>query len=547
MNAREEEYKKIFIAETLQDYDNIAKHILALEENPHDLKPVVEIFRMLHNLKANANAIGYPYIADYAHKLENVFSAIRDQKIAFNETIGTLLFEGVDHLGILLKNLDKPQDHTLTLNISTQLENVVKGFLPDNFDAVPAHKVYTSQNIALSELVSIEVKKLDDLMNLVGELIIDRDRILSLAKENDDKALTTIGSHLYRVTNEIQQAVMNTRLVSMGTLFSKFPRVVRDIALSEEKKVSIKISGQDIKIDRNILQIITDSLLHLIRNAIVHGIERQEERKQSKKATGGSLQLNATSDKQTVIVTLEDDGKGINVEDIKKAAIAKGMISHEKGKSMSFDDSLALLFEPGFSLSKQVTEFSGRGVGLDVVKNALDSIGGNIKIKTKMGVGTRFTLTLPTSIAVKAALLFEVNGGNYALPLLQIDSVLTVPKSDLHQIGHSLVTGFKGENISLIYLNHFLFSEDAEAIIDRDMLGRDILNIIIVNYNNRKIGLIVDNLLRQQDIVVKPLQKPVVDIDLFSGVTLLGTGDICLLLDVGALARAFTRKMIEEF
>lgn len=547
MNAREEEYKKIFIAETLQDYDDIAKHILALEENPHDLKPVVEIFRMLHNLKANANAIGYPFIADYAHKLENAFSAIRDQKIAFNETVATLLFEGVDHLGVLLKNIDKPQDQALTLNISNQLENVVKGHLPTNAGATPTNKVYTSQNIALSELVSIEVKKLDDLMNLVGELIIDRDRILSLAKENDDKELTTIGSHLYRITNEIQQAVMNTRLVSMGTLFSKFPRVVRDIALSEEKKVAIKISGQDIKIDRNILQIITDSLLHLIRNAIAHGIEPKEERRQNKKTVGGSLTLTATSDKETVIITLQDDGKGINVEDIKETAIAKGMVSHEKAESMAFDDILALIFEPGFSLSKHVTEFSGRGVGLDVVKNALDSIGGDIKVKTKVGTGTKFTLTLPTSIAVKAALLFEVNGGNYALPLLQIDSVLTVPKENLHQIGHSLVTSFKGENISLIYLNHFLFSEDYEAYIDKENLGRDILNIIIVNYNNRKIGLIVDNLLRQQDIVVKPLQKPVVDIDLFSGVTLLGTGDVCLLLDVGALSRSFTKKIIEEF
>lgn len=545
MSSREEEYKKIFIAETLQDYDDIVKHILALEQNPYNLKPVAEIFRMLHNLKANANAIGYPFIADYAHKLENAFSAIRDKKIEFSENIATVLFEGVDHLGQLLKDLNNPQKSSLTPSIVKQLEGIVKGNVQQAYTPTP--KVYTAQNIALSELVSIEVKKLDDLMNLVGELIIDRDRILSLAKQNNDKELTAIGSHLYRVSNEIQQTVMNTRLVSMGTLFNKFPRIVRDIALTEEKKVTIKITGQDIKIDRNILQIITDSLLHLVRNAIAHGIEQKEERKTNKKPSTGELTLIASSDKDTVIITLEDDGKGINVEEIKAIALEKGLISKEKAESISDNDAFVLIFEPGFSLSKNITEFSGRGVGLDIVKNALDSIGGNIKVKSTVGKGTKFSLTLPTSIAVKAALLFQVKGGNYALPLLQIDAVLTISKEHLHQIGHSLITNFKGENIALIYLNHFLYSNNKDLYVKKEDIDKDILDIIVVHYNNRKIGLIVDHLLRQQDIVIKALQRPVADIDLFSGVTLLGTGDVCLLLDVAALSRSFMKKLVEEY
>jgi len=539
MSSREEEYKKIFIAETLQDYDNISKNILELEKNPDDLKPVAEIFRMLHNLKANANAMGYSFISDYAHILENAFSAIREKDITFTENVANILFEGIDHLGVLLKNLDKPIEADKEL--LEKIEEITKG----NINVPTTSKVYTAQNISLSDRVSIEVKKLDDLMNLVGELIIDRDRIMSLAKQNDDKELTAIGSHLYRISNEIQQSVMNTRLVSIGTLFNKFPRIVRDIALSEEKKVNIKIIGQDIKIDRNILQIITDSLLHLVRNAIVHGIETRQQRKSQKKPLVGELTLSATSDKDTVIITVEDDGKGISIDEIRTAALEKKLISKDKAESISDNDIYNLIFEHGFTLKKSINEYSGRGVGLDIVKNALESIGGNIRIHSKLNKGTQFRLTLPTSIAVKASLLFQVNEGYFALPLLQIDSVLAMPKSELHQIGNSYVTNFKGENISLIFLNQFLYADD-EAI---DQSGpeipetrqKEILDVIIVSYNNRKIGLIVDKLLRQQEIVIKPLQTPVNRIDLFSGVTLLGTGNVCLLLDVAALSRLHSR------
>lgn len=536
MSSREEEYKKIFIAETLQDYDNISKNILALEQNPDDLRPVAEIFRMLHNLKANANAMGYTFISDYAHLLENAFSAIREKEITLTENVANILFEGIDHLGVLLKNLDQPiEEHKELLE---KIEGITKG----NLDIPTASKVYTAQNISLSDRVSIEVKKLDDLMNLVGELIIDRDRILSLAKHNDDKELTGIGSHLYRITNEIQQTVMNTRLVSIGTLFNKFPRIVRDIALSEEKKVNIKIIGQDIKIDRNILQIITDSLLHLVRNAIVHGIETRPQRKLHKKPLVGELILSASSDKDTVIITVEDDGKGVSKEEIKATALEKKVISREKAESISDNEIYNLIFEHGFTLTKSINEYSGRGVGLDIVKNALESIGGNIKIKSRLNIGTQFVLTLPTSIAVKASLLFQVNDGYFALPLLQIDSVLALPKSGLHQVGNSFITNFKGENISLIFLNQFLYADDTPyEAFSPDTLTKEVLDVIVVSYNNRKIGLIVDKLLRQQEIVVKPLQTPVNQIDLFSGVTLLGTGNVCLLLDVAALSRLYTR------
>ncbi len=544
MSSREEEYKKIFVAETLQDYDNISKNILELEQNPDDLRPVAEIFRMLHNLKANANAMGYSFISDYAHILENAFSAIREKEIKLTENVANILFEGIDHLGVLLKNLDQPIEEDKDL--LEKIEGITKG----NLNVPTASKVYTAQNISLSDRVSIEVKKLDDLMNLVGELIIDRDRIMSLAKQNDDKELTAIGSHLYRISNEIQQSVMNTRLVSIGTLFNKFPRIVRDIALSEEKKVNIKIIGQDIKIDRNILQIITDSLLHLVRNAIVHGIETRSERKGHKKPLVGEIILSASSDKDTVIITVEDDGKGVSLDQIRTRALEKNLISKDKADSISDSELYNLIFEHGFTLTKSVNEYSGRGVGLDIVKTALESIGGNIRISSRLNVGTKFKLTLPTSIAVKASLLFQVNEGYFALPLLQIDSVLALPKQDLHQIGHSFITNFKGENISLIFLKQFLFADDTnEGYMEVETIEKEVLDVIIVSYNNRKIGLIVDKLLRQQEIVVKSLQTPVNRIDLFSGVTLLGTGNVCLLLDVAALSRLYaktSRKNLES-
>ncbi|MBK0403141.1 chemotaxis protein CheA [Adhaeribacter sp. BT258] len=544
MKSREQEYREIFVAEALEYYDALSRHISELEKSPKDEKLLAEIFRLLHNLKANAKAIGFINISDLSHKLETAFGLIRNKELNFSDEVVTVLFDGVDMLGEMITNLDNPNykeaDNQVLLR---NLDLIVEA--PDS-TALEVDKVqrdYTAKNLSLSDLIYIQIKKLDHMMNLVGELIIDRDRILSLSKEIENPDLAVVSSHLYRITEELQFSVMDARLVNVGTLFNKFPRIVRDIAVAEKKQIHLEITGQDIQIDRNILQIITDSLLHLVRNAITHGIEPAEERVKIGKEAEGNVWLSAQNDRDMVNIKLRDDGKGIDLNDMKKAIVQRGFLTSDVVNDLRESEILSYIFEPGFSLAKEITEFSGRGVGLDVVKNAIDSIGGRLRVESEIGVGTTFTLHLPTSIAVKGALLFEVAGGFFAIPLMHTDSVVALQNHQLHEVGDMLVAEIMNETISVIYLDELLNAPEGQMRLgDKRVLKGTEQNIIIVTYNNRKLGLIVDKLLRQQDIVIKPLNKPVDNIDIYGGVTLLGTGKVCLVLDVPAITRYFISK-----
>ncbi|RYD78458.1 MAG: chemotaxis protein CheA [Sphingobacteriales bacterium] len=544
MKDREKEYREIFIAEALEEFDAINRHITTLEKEPEDDKILAEIFRLLHNLKANAKATGYLDIAQFSHKLESVFGAIRNKDITFTGPIVGVLFEAIDTLGRLLTNLDNPEKSVIDAKLDRNLDSIINNLSGAHIEETHVKHYHTSQNIALSDLIYIPIRKLDDLMNLVGELIIDRDRVLAISKEIDSSNLKSVSAHLYRIANEIQQTVMDARLVNIGFLFNKFPRIVRDIAVIENKHIELEITGQDIQIDRNILQILTDSLLHLVRNAITHGIESAEKRKKNKKDETGHLTLSAQSDKDTVLIQIIDDGQGIDVDQVRRYAIQHRYIAGEKANELSQKEMLSFIFEPGFSLSKEITEFSGRGVGLDVVKNAIDSLGGRISVESQRGEGTTFNLYVPTSIAVKGALLFEVAQNFYAIPLIHTDAVVTLPVSQIHHVGRAMLADIKGETLPLIDLAELFDNQahDDDLFTSPKLFTKDVQDIVIVSYNNRKLGLIVDRLLRQQDIVVKPLQKPVDNVDLFGGVTLLGSGEICLVLDVPAISRNFIMR-----
>jgi two-component system, chemotaxis family, sensor kinase CheA len=543
MKSREQEYKEIFIAEALEYFDALNRLISELEKRPQDDQVLAEIFRMLHNLKANAKAIGYLQISDVSHKLETAFGLIRNKELTFSDEVVGVLFDGIDLLGELIKNIDGEVQLEPDPVLIRNLDIIVDSLSDSTVELAKVQKFSTSRNLTLSDLIYIQVKKLDHLMNLVGELIIDRDRILSLSRELGNDELKIVSSHLYRITEDLQYSVMDARLVSIGTLFNKFPRVVRDISTAEKKETNLELFGQDIQIDRNILQIMTDSLLHLVRNAITHGIETPEQRKKVGKTRSGHLTLSARSDRESVIISLTDDGKGIDLNQVRKAAVAQQMVPADVAEELPDTEVFSFLFEPGFSLAKEVTEFSGRGVGLDVVKNAIDSIGGRIRIESKKGIGTTFILQLPTSIAVKGALLFEIDTIFYAIPLIHTDSVVALDKDELHEVGDTLVADIKGETVTVVYLDELLNVDEKQMRLgDKTRLKGQVQNIIIVAYNNRKLGLIVDKLYRQQDIVVKPLSKPLDSIDIYGGVTLLGTGKVCLVLDVPALTRYFVNK-----
>jgi two-component system chemotaxis sensor kinase CheA len=543
MKSREQEYREIFMAEALEYYDAMSRHISELEKDPGDEKALHELFRLMHNLKANARAMGFADIGEVAHRMETIFGFIRSKERAFEGPMVPVLFTGVDTLGSMIRAVDGGEETANADALLANLERLVQGEEPILEDDQTGSDEDATRKLELSDLVYIQIKKLDHLLNLVGELIIDRDRILTLSQEIGNPALQSTAAHLFRIADDLQYSVMDARLVNVGSLFNKFPRVVRDVATAEQKDVELTITGQDIQIDRNILQIITDALLHLVRNAIGHGIETPEVRQAAGKPAQGHLTLSAQTERDDVLIQVVDDGRGIDVESVRRKAVERGLVAEDAARHLDADAVRAFLFEPGFSMAKEVTDISGRGVGLDVVKLAIDSLGGQLRVDSVLGQGTTFALVLPTSIAVKGALLFELADRSYAIPLMHTDSVVSLWPDEMHIVGGVLLARVLDENIPVINLHNLLESveEGPLPVAAKDsLIGRQ--DIIIVNYNNRKLGLIVDRFLRQQDIVIKPMSKPLDMIDLFGGVTLLGSGQVCLVLDVPALTRLFLAK-----
>ncbi|MBD2717054.1 chemotaxis protein CheA [Microvirga sp. STR05] len=543
MKSREQEYREMYMAEALEAYDAMSRHISELERNPHDSQALNELFRLMHNLKSNSRAMGYTSIGEVAHHMETIFGLIRSKEREFSGSLAAVLFTGVDMIGAMIRAVGDdevvPDSNVLLDNLDRLVrgeEPVLEGELADEEDA--------TRKLELSDLVYIQIKKLDHLLNLVGELIIDRDRILTLSQEIGNSALQTSAAHLFRITDELQYSVMDARLVNVGSLLNKFPRVVRDVASAEQKQVELTLSGQDIQIDRNILQIITDALLHLVRNAVAHGLETPAEREKAGKPAQGQLTLSAQTERDDVLIQVTDDGRGIDVESVRRKAVERGLVGKEAARQLDDKAVRAFLFEPGFSMAKEVTEISGRGVGLDVVKLAIDSLGGQLRVDSVLGQGTTFTLVLPTSIAVKGALLFELDERSYAIPLMHTDSVVSLWPDDLHVVGGLLMAEVQGENVPVVSLRRLLQNGDEplQPATRAEVQGRQ--DIIIVNYNNRKLGLIVDRFLRQQNIVIKPMTKPLDTIELFGGVTLLGSGQVCLVLDVPALTRLFLARRL---
>jgi two-component system chemotaxis sensor kinase CheA len=316
--------------------------------------------------------------------------------------------------------------------------------------------------------------------------------------------------------------------------------VVRDAANLEQKNVTLKLIGTDTEIDRNVLQVISDSLIHLIRNCVGHGIETPEERKQVGKSIEGNIWLGARNDNDSVIIEIRDDGRGLNFEKIKNKAVSRGLVKAEDIDKLSQEELSLLIFEPGFSTMDQVTAIAGRGVGMDVVKKTLDSIGGSIKLLSEPGQGTTIQLTLPSSMAVKSCLLLELSEEVYAIPLAYTESVISLYKSDIHKAGGGLVATHLGKNIAVVFLKDVFEQHTDKLGFNLNALQTSFdsihpetkLEIVVVSFNNRTVGFVVDKLLQQKEIVEKPLMKPVDKIRFISGVTILGSGNVCLVLNV---------------
>jgi two-component system chemotaxis sensor kinase CheA len=379
-----------------------------------------------------------------------------------------------------------------------------------------------------AQSVRVDINRLDKLMNLVGELVIDKIRLIRIGSIHEIPELTETIAHLDRLISDIQDEVMQARLVPVDRIFNRFPRMMRDLARKENKKIDLIIEGTEIEVDRSVLDKISDPLIHLLRNAVDHGIEPADERKKAGKDETGCIRLTAGRGKEHVVIAVSDDGRGIDPGGILDLAIKKGIMTPAEGGKLTDQEKLMLICTPGFSTSEEATDVSGRGVGMDVVKTTMESIGGMLTISSKRGSGTISTLKLPLTMAIARGLLVMVREETFIVPLANVQEIVSVRASDIKTIKGQEAINIRGEVIPLIPL--------AKALglgVDEDPKSES--DVLVVEIGGKRAGLAVDCLLGQEETVIKSLDGYLKGVEGYAGATILGDGKVAFILDVASL------------
>jgi two-component system chemotaxis sensor kinase CheA len=459
---------------------------------------------------------------------------------------------------------------------------------PATTSTQPLATANTPQRAALKPetTIRVNVSLLDSLMTLAGELVLSRNQLLQTIGTDDFRNAETVGQRIDLITSELQEAIMLTRMQPIGNVFNKFPRVVRDLSKKLKKKIDITIVGKDVELDKTIIEAINDPLTHLIRNSVDHGIEMPETRRKIGKSDCGLVVLKAYHEAGQVVIEISDDGKGLDGEALAESAVNKGLLTAEQVKLMSEKEKINLIFLPGFSTAAKVTDVSGRGVGMDVVKTNLDQLGGHVDITSEVGRGTTISIKLPLTLAIIPCQIIMTGGERYAIPQVNLEELLRIPASQVKErverVGDAEVVRLRGNLLPLIRLSDVIgldrtywdnneeeFKEDRReqisdrrgkesplfghetgeerkkkkqqtpnrSVIDRRNSASSALNIVVVSTGSMKYGLVVDRLLDSEEIVIKPLGRHLQQCKGYAGATIMGDGRIALILDVSNLAR----------
>lgn len=387
-----------------------------------------------------------------------------------------------------------------------------------------------------SRSVRVDIDKLDVLMNLVSELIIAKNALVSVSSAEGSTDLSSNSTfnenieYLERVTTNLHESVMKVRMVPIESVVNRFPRMIRDLNRKLNKKMELYMTGEDTELDRTVIDELGDPLMHLLRNSADHGLESNEERVRLGKPEVGSIYLDAYQDGNNVTIEVRDDGAGINIEKVRKKAIEKGTITEQQAETMSEKEFIDLLFRPSFSTADKISDVSGRGVGLDVVKTKIESLGGSIEARTVKGEGSTFIIQLPLTLAIIQALMVEVGNEKYAIPLGNIDTIEEISDDEIKLVQSKEVIYLRGSVIPIVRMNEVLEMEDYEQDPQKQSMV-----VVVVKKGDQRLGLGVDNLLGQQETVIKSMGHHITNAKLFSGATILGDGEVALILDTNTL------------
>ena len=378
-----------------------------------------------------------------------------------------------------------------------------------------------------SQSVRVDIEKLDTLMNLMGELVINKVRLEQIGQTHRLTDLMETLEQMDRVTGDLQNIVMKVRMVPVSAVFNRFPRMVRDVSKELGKEINLTIEGEETELDRTVIDEIGDPIMHLLRNSLDHGVESPDVREAKGKSRTGEVGLIARHEGNNVVIMITDDGAGIDADKIRRKAVEKGMVTQEEADRLDDADAVRLIFLPGFSTAEQITDISGRGVGMDVVRSKIEALSGHVDVETHIDEGSVFKIKLPLTLAIIQAMLVQVQEEMYAIPLGSIDSTINIEPGDIQTVQNKEVIVLRGEIIPIIRME--------EALQVPHTKDSDELFVVVVHAGEAKAGIVVDNLIGQQEIVIKTLGNLFAGLKLFGGATVLGDGKVALILDVATM------------
>lgn len=570
-----------FVIESAELLEQLDRDLLLLEQNPEDLELLNNIFRPVHTIKGNASFLGFNKLTRFTHQLENVLDKLRSGDMAVSESVMDLVLDGVDKIKAFFQNL-RQEDGVEIDALMQRLEHCLGGnpgaapvyqaptpvvaepeFTPSVASPAPAGpppghlessalkappakapaKAAARKKEPEDQTIRVDVERLDALMNLAGELVIAKNRLQQFYQRFEEEhtdselleSLMLTNSLISYITGQFQEAVMKTRMLPIRKVFSRVPRMVRDLARDTKKRVALTMSGEDTELDKSVIEHIGDPLVHVIRNAIDHGLEYPQEREQKGKNPEGQVTLKAYSEGNYIIIEIKDDGRGMDPHKIFKKAVEKGLASPEDAQHMSENEMLDFIFAPGFSTAESISNISGRGVGMNVVKENILKLDGLIEIDSRVGEGSTFKIQLPLTMAIVPALLVNVGEATYAIPLNNVVETLVIAPQDIYAIDQKEVIHLRDRVVSLTHLAEVLGKPVSSTPADK-------YYVIIVGAGEQRVGLVVDHLLGQEEVVIKSLGEFFADIHLIAGATIMGDGSVVLILDIGNILQQIGRR-----
>ncbi|WP_379135325.1 chemotaxis protein CheA [Paenibacillus sp. sgz500958] len=555
-NGLAEGVKEQFLIESSEHIERIENDLLIrLDSNNADKEAIHEVFRSVHSIKGGTGI----YLAtlpphsqvhaelkaflDVVHTFESLLALLRDKECNFDNSLIDLSLIVMDYLKSFISSSDSEESSKQT--VDSLLDQIHQQMLliqalPTNTDhnlttqvrqqAAKAGDIKPSSGVIQS--IRVNQDKIDNMMNIISELFIAKNSFLHISTKLNmeydlpemSKEVKQVGAYINKISDELQNAIMSIRMVEIKSIFQKMPRVIRDIAQSTGKKMELSMEGENTEIDKTIIEQISDPLVHLIRNSADHGIEDQAERLAKQKPETGHIVLRAYNKNKYVFIEIEDDGKGIDAEKIKRKAIEKGVITEEEALHMTQNQLINLVFLPGFSTAQQITDVSGRGVGMDIVRSNISKINGNITIESEVDKGTKMTIRLPLSLAVSRGLIVEVSGDTYIIPLEFLVETVKINRSNIHKFNGKYFTHLRGAAIGMEWLCKLFLT--GERDLDKEELNAVILSNGVENY-----AIVVDKLRNEQEFVVKTLEGHLSAIPGIAGSTLLGNGQVVLIVN----------------